>query len=264
MRTLASVALIALAMACSVQIPDVKPENEALPLREFTAYEQSSGASFDSSAVRFAYDQPELVKERQAKVLVEIDRITGMTQLPLAVETREGPVDLAEILGDVGLEIRLVWSDEIPATLLGNEMWPGEETLQTVMNRFQNVQPMTGEWSIYLLLIPRRERDSEYSILIDPTHRKGAVVSMPSSPEHPGEILHTIGHEIGHLLNLPHAWEVYGNTRSLMSYPWRWKNWDWSDPSIYHFDAAGRHHILHGPETRVRPGASGFEMATIR
>lgn len=77
--------------------------------------------------------------------------------------------------------------------------------------------------------------------------------------------LHTVIHELGHLLNLPHPWEKHGPSRSAMTYPWRWANWNWKDPSVYHFDDFGKHHVLHAPEAFVRPGGSEFlEYAQAR
>ena len=109
-----------------------------------------------------------------------------------------------------------------------------------------------GQWHFYLLLGRKTEAERGLSLVIDPKRRTGAVAFV--DPEDEAGTLHAVGHEIGHLLNLPHPWEVYGNTRSLMSYPWRWEDWDWEDPEVFRFDAVGRRHILRAPEVVVRPG----------
>ncbi len=65
-------------------------------------------------------------------------------------------------------------------------------------------------------------------------------------------------HELGHILDLPHPWELGADTRSVMSYPWRWANWRWDDPAAYRFDAAARRHLLRAPDELVRPGSGPF------
>ena len=219
----------------------------------FNAYEISHGPGVDCSTYAFRYPQPERASDRQIQLLIEIDRIEGMVKAPLSVILPTGVISLESILKKVGIASRVVWSDQLPGALFSGDDCLSDEYLNAVMRQFKNVAPLHSEWSIYLVLIEQKQRDFEFSCVIDPTIRSGAVVMLPADPEHPGAILHAIGHEIGHLLNLPHPWDYYGNTRSLMSYPWRWNAWDWNDPSVYFFDDAGRHHILRGPESCVRP-----------
>jgi hypothetical protein len=162
------------------------------------------------------------------------------------------------VLGAVGIELTVVWSDEIDAAELGTDAWPGEQRLQEIMHRHRDIDVSPSMWHLYLLLAPQREPGVELSYLIDAETRTGVVVFLPARPEHPGAVLHAIAHEIGHMLNLAHPWEEYGNTRSVMSYPWRWSDWSWHDPQVYQFDPVGVHHLRRGPEPFVRPGGSRF------
>jgi len=222
------------------------------------AYERSSGPDPDLSGVCLTYDLPELQRDRRVRATLEIDRVRGTPQVALMAPFRDGQVGLREIFSDVGIELEVVWSDEIPGEELAGDLWPGETRLRQVMKRHRDLDVEPGRWHLYLILVATRQRPLELSLLIDPEYRRGAVVQVDPLANHAGENLHAIAHEIGHMLNLPHPWEVYGNTRSIMSYPWRWLDWDWNDPRGYRFDPVARRHILRGPETHVRPGRSAF------
>jgi hypothetical protein len=222
------------------------------------AFPRSSGADDDVSGYRIVYSLPELCEDRQVTAVLEIDRIAGLARPALTVKTRDGPLHLADVLSKVGIELKVVWSDEIAAEELGPESWPGEQRLLEVMHKHRNIEVAPQQWHLYLLLAPQPEPGLELSLLIDADTRYGAVVFEPAKPEHPGALVHTIAHEIGHMLNLAHPWEEYGNTRSVMSYPSRWSDWSWYDPRGYHFDAVGAHHLRRGPEPYVRPGGSRF------
>ena len=194
--------------------------------------------------------------DRRVSAVLEIDRAEGLPDLPLTALTRDGPVDLKQILGDVGIDLEIVWSDTLPDQALVDDPWPGSERFRALMARHRNVQPQGDRWQLYLLLARKTLPDRELSILLDPETRLGAIVFI--DPDDTRGTLHAIGHEIGHMLNLVHPWELYGNTRSLMSYPWRWQDWDWSDPAVFRFDEPGRRHILRAPDAVVRPGGGRF------
>jgi len=237
---------------------DLQRDFRLLPAHR--AYERSEEESAQAATARLRYDLPELDHDRRVDAVIEIDSVAGMDRPQLAVETAAGRLTLQDVLAAVGISATVVWDDTIPA---GTLVWPPEEQqLQEVMQRYHSVVggASASSWHCYLLLAPLPEPGMELSLLIDPDTRSGAVVYLPPQQEHPGAVLHAVVHELGHLLNLPHPWEVYGNTRSAMSYPWRWQHWDWTDPRVYHFDNAGRHHILRGPETLVRPGAGPFQV----
>jgi hypothetical protein len=222
------------------------------------AFPRSSGGGDDVSGYQIAYGLPGLAEDRQVTAVLEIDRIVGLARQSLTVETRDGPLRLVDILSRVGIELEVVWSDEVAGEELGHDAWPGEQRLLEIMRRHRNVEVAPPHWHLYLLLTPQREPWLELSYLIDADTRSGAVVSVPAVPQHPGALVHAMAHEIGHMLNLAHPWEEYGNTRSVMSYPSRWSDWSWGDPQGYHFDAVGALHLRRGPEPYVRPGGSRF------
>jgi hypothetical protein len=198
----------------------------------------------------------ELDRDRSVTAILEIDRADGLPELSLAAPTREGLIDLVSILGEVGISVKTVWSDRLAPGELLDDPWPGEARLRELMARYRNVQVRDDQWHLYLLLGRKTQAERELSLVIDPEHHTGAVVFV--DPEDAPGTLHAVGHEIGHLLNLPHPWEAYGNTRSLMSYPWRWEDWDWADPRVFRFDAVGRRHILRAPDEEVRPAGGEF------
>lgn len=232
--------------------------SDFVPVPVAWSYEHLQQTRPGGAASRCFTDLPELARDRQVDAVVEIDRVKGIPQLPLRVETAGGTVDLAGILREVGITATIVWSDELGRDLLGDEMWPGIDLLREQMCQHRNVVPPPDAWHLYLLLVPQQAPDVELSMLIDPERRAGAVVQIPATPPHPGAVLHALGHEIGHLLNLPHPWEWGEDTPSLMSYPWRWGGWDWEDPRAYRFDETSRRFILRAPEELVRPGRSPF------
>ena len=94
-------------------------------------------------------------------------------------------------------------------------------------------------------------------MMFDTATRRGFWISAEQL-SNPRQFVWACIHEMGHQLNLPHPWQAYGDTRSVMSFGWRWDDWSWSDPSIYRFDDFGANHIMFGPEQYVRPGGSAF------
>lgn len=225
---------------------------------EFLAYPRSSGPDPDLAGVRLRDDLPELGEDRRVRAVVEIDRAHDLPVLPLTASTRDGVVDLSSILADIGIGIEVVWSDTLSPGELVDEPWPAEARLRDLMTHYRSVPADDDRWHFYLLLGKKTQPDRELSMLIDPEARTGAVVFVNPDPDEAGATLHAIGHELGHLLNLPHPWDAYGNTRSLMSYPWRWVDWDWSDPEVFRFDEVGRRFVLRAPEDVVRPGGGRF------
>ena len=96
-------------------------------------------------------------------------------------------------------------------------------------------------------------------MMFDSERRRGAVVFNSEMRSDKRELVFQIVHEMGHMLNLPHPWQTYGPSKSVMSFPWRWRDdWSWDDPSIYRFDIVGRQHVARSPEEYVKPGQSPF------
>lgn len=251
LQSLLLIVAVAIMAGCADEsVPEVESSSEYL------AYERSRGPGVLAPGARLGEGLDELDRDRSVTAILEIDRADGLPEMSLTAPTREGPIDLVSILGEVGISVEIVWSDRLAPGELVDDPWPGEARLRGLMARHRNVQARDDQWHLYLLLGRKTQAERELSLVIDPEHRTGAVVFV--DPEDAAGTLHAVGHEIGHLLNLPHPWDVYGNTRSLMSYPWRWEDWDWADPGVFRFDAVGRRHILRAPEEEVRPGGGEF------
>ena len=108
--------------------------------------------------------------------MLEIDRADGLPESSLAAPTREGSVDLNAILGEVGIDLEIVWSDVLSTGELVDEPWPGVKRIRALMGRYRNVPVMDGRWHFYLLLGRKTQSDHEISMLFDPDTRIGAVV----------------------------------------------------------------------------------------
>lgn len=215
----------------------------------------SSGPGLAPDDFRFSYPAPLLPRPRRLAAVVEIDRLADVPELELTASTRAGPVSLESILAEVGIEARVVSSDVLAFDPVP---WPAQERWRELMAAARDPGlAVAGEWHLHLLLAPRPAVDVELSGLVDPRERTASVVTVPSDAA-PREMLHAVGHELGHQLNLPHPWDAYGDTRSLMTYPWRWPDWDWTEPRGYRFDAVGRHHLAFAPERCVRPGGDAY------
>ena len=253
LQSLLLIVAVEITLGCAEEsVPEVESSSEYL------AYERSRGPGADVTGAPLGEGLDELDRDRSVSAILEIDRADGLPELSLAAPTREGPVDLISILGEVGITVEIVWSDRLAPGELFDDPWPGEARLRGLMARFRNVQARDDQWHLYLLLGRKTQAERELSLVIDPELRTGAVVFVDPGSAETAATLHAVGHEIGHLLNLLHPWEVYGNTRSLMSYPWRWEDRDWADPGVFRFDAVGRRHILRAPEEVVRPGGGEF------
>ena len=88
---------------------------------------------------------------------------------------------------------------------------------------------------------------------------KGIAEHAPGSEDWKREVLFTLVHEIGHGLNLPHAFDEGRDTAlTWMNYPSRlgpdvfWKGFDHS------FDERERHFLCHAPHADIAPGACAY------
>jgi hypothetical protein len=204
------------------------------------------------------YGRPELDSDRRVTAVLEIDWFSGTQRPPLAVKTYEGQLSLEDVFAAVGISMEVRWDDEVPFIELGDRRFPEPQAVRPICERHRNAEVEKDQWHLYLLLGTQTQQGTELSYLINEDQRLGAMVFLNPDPVHPGENLHAIVHELGHLLNLPHPWETYGASRSAMAYPWQWGDWDWNDSSVYRFDPVAQHHILRAPEDAVRPGRSAF------
>ncbi len=261
-RFLAVIALVGLATACGVE-QERPPRSESdggIPEKssEYLAYPLSRGPDPDLAGVRLRSDLPESARDRSVEAILEIDRAHDLPELALVAPTRDGMISLGSIMAEVGIRLEVVWSDRLSPGELQDDPWPGDDRLRELIARYRSVPAGDDQWHLHLLLGRRSQPGRELSLVIDPELRTGAVVFVDPRPGEAGATLHAIAHEIGHLLNLPHPWDAYGNTRSIMSYSWRWADWDWQDPAVFRFDSVGRRHILRDPEGFVRPGRGEF------
>lgn len=80
----------------------------------------------------------------RVSAVLEIDRAGRLPGWSLAAPTREGPVDLVSILGEVGIDMKTVWSDVLLEGELADEPRPGDARLRELMARCRDV-PVGGE-----------------------------------------------------------------------------------------------------------------------
>jgi hypothetical protein len=211
------------------------------------------------------YGKEMLQSDRKVQARLEIDRVEG-TPLPgMQVGTSDGAVTVEGLFREVGIELEVVISDTLPASVLGTDGAFSVEELKDTMTRYRNAsQP--GKWNFYLIVAPRATTQAG-SFMFDREGRSGCVIlteyarELAASDEKysdPRFLTFEVIHELGHMLNLPHPWQAYGDTKSVMSYPFRWPGWSWDDPQVYRFDYFGRRHVSRAPDEYVMPGGSAF------
>ena len=212
-------------------------------------------------SLRILYDQPTLSSDREAvKARLEVDWLEGTSRRSFHADTEDGVVHLEELLKEVGIELEIVWSDELPGTVAGPDGRFSIDELRTAMARYRN-EERERLWNFYFILGSQSQPPGIMSLMFDPL-RRGAVLFDTAGSQ---SILYSAVHEIGHMLNLPHPWQTYGDTLSVMSYPFRWgEGWSFHDSDVYRFDEVGRRHILRSPERYVKPGGSEFLDYGIR
>jgi hypothetical protein len=211
------------------------------------------------------YGKELLQSDRRVQARLEIDWVDGTELPPIKINTSHGAVTVEELFREVGIDLEIVTSDKLPVSVLGSDGAFSVEELAGVMKDHQNMsQP--EKWNFYLVVTPRATTQAG-SFMFDPVRRRGAAIVTEYGKElalydgrysDPRLLTFEVIHEIGHMLNLPHPWQAYGDTKSVMSYPFRWSDWSWDDPQVYRFDNFGQRHIIRAPDEYVMPGGSAF------
>lgn len=212
-----------------------------------------------SQPLQVEYGEPLLPVDRQISAMLQIDWVAGTSRPELQVETSAGILRIEDIFREVGISLEVRWGNELPVSRMGRDGRFSVKELGDTNKLYRDDAP-PDTWPFYLIYGGRFETDGVLSIMFD-QDRQGAVVfaaEVMSQPHDPRDTLHLIVHEMGHMLNLPHPWQVYGDTRSVMSYPWRWSDWSLDDPDVYRFDSFGQQHIRRAPDHYVQPGGSPF------
>jgi hypothetical protein len=211
------------------------------------------------------YGKPLLTSDRSVQARLEIDWVEGTSPPGLSFHTSAGPARIEDVFREVGVELEVLMSDALPAGVMGADGAFNNEELMAAMNAHRNISH-EGKWNFYLIVAPRATTPVG-SFLFDAERRQGSVILTEYGRElgaldpqylDPRFITYEVIHEVGHMLNLPHPWQKYADTRSVMSSPYRWADWSWDDPQVYRFDEFGRRHIRRAPDEYVRPGGSAF------
>jgi len=207
-------------------------------------------------AFRIRYGKEPLTTDRRVKARLEIDWVEG-TQVPeLKAQTSAGTIQLEDVLNEVGIELEVVVSDKLPVSVMGSDNSLSEEEAKRIAASYRNaMQP--DKWHFYLIVVPKAENEIT-SFMFDTETRSGAALVTGTRAPDRRFFFFSVVHEIGHMLNLPHPFQAYGDTKSVMSYFWRWSDWSWDDPRIYRFDQFGQTHIRRAPDEYVTPGRSAF------
>jgi hypothetical protein len=205
------------------------------------------------------------VSDRKVQAILEIDSVEGTSLPPLQAATSTGVVKIEDVFRELGIELEVVRNGTLPRSVLGADMAFNNNELNTAMKTYMNVaQP--GKWHFYIVVAPRATIPTS-SFMFDSAGRRGAAILTEYNQElglsdvryaDPRSLVFQVIHEMGHMLNLPHPWQAYGDTKSVMSYPYRWVDWSWDDPQVYHFDEFGQKHIRRAPDMYVMPGGSSF------
>lgn len=207
-------------------------------------------------AFRIRYGKEPLTTDRKVKARLEIDWLEGSQMPELKAQTSAGTIRLEDVLNEVGIELEVVRSDKLPASVVGPDGTLNEQEAKNIAALYKNAR-QPDKWHFYLIVVPKAENDIT-SFMFDPQTRSGAALVTGTDAPDQRFFFVSIIHEIGHMLNLPHPFQAYGDTKSVMSYFWRWSDWSWDDPQIYRFDQFGQTHIRRAPDDYVMPGRSAF------
>ena len=219
----------------------------------------TTNTAVDKISKNIEYGETLLKIDRTVSAVLEIDWVKGTPHPKLEVPTKSGPLTLESVFQDIGISLELQWDEELPISVLGNDNTFNQKELISVMDQHRGKHP-EPVWHFYVILGPSFENTPILSLMFDTELRRGAALfNDKNNFQNAAFTLSTLIHEIGHLLNLPHPWQAYGDTRSVMTYPHRWSDsWDWKDPDVFHFDWFGRRHVKRAPTKYVKPGQSRF------
>jgi hypothetical protein len=203
-------------------------------------------------------DQP-LQADRRVQAILEIDWLVGTPRPELKVSTPEGELGLRSLLAEVGIDLEVAWSDELPRSVMGNDNRFSDEELISVMESNRDAA-LGDKWHFYIVLGGEHSSGPVYDLLFDPELRRGgAVFDLAMNNLQSGEVLFSVIHTMGHMMNLPHPWQAYGDTKSVMTYPFRWgEKFPLSSSDFYRFDSVARRHMARSPAQYVKPGGSRF------
>jgi TIR domain len=221
-----------------------------------TTVPPASATSTSPSAATspLVYGAPFLTADRSTEAVLEIDVVEGLARPALDVSTSRGTLRLVDVLRDNGINTTVRWGT-IPASAMGADGRFDDDELRAAMARHR-LADTPDTWHFYVVVASAHAVNGVESLMFDDM-RRGAAVFV-NERDDPRPILQEMIHEIGHEMNLPHPFQAYGDTRSVMTYPVRWRNWSYDDPAVYQFDLVGQLHIRRAPEQYVRPGASRF------
>lgn len=199
------------------------------------------------------------------RVMLEIDRMEGVSPIPLTQNIGGRQVSLGEIFRAAGIELRIVEDEsDIPAR---DSLRPAD--LHGLMFEHASVDPESGEWKGYLLLAKRYYKPGVMGAMFDygAEDENGvpreliAIFEDPhrSFPGRDAEMLLTTAHELAHLLNLHHAdWEGerFSDGSTIESYSSAENvSWRLSDRSA--------RHLREHPPMEVQPGMGGLAFKVV-
>ncbi len=231
---------------------------------------------------------------------LEIDRISE-TELPRAFNTHavsRRPPDLPALDLDIprayqraGIDMRVTSDSEVftPAEA-GTDLKWDEDELHNAMEHHFSLWRDEPQWKLYFLvashfklypdhLVTGIMYDSQYRDPDDPFPRQGAAAFYSTmqrvwgnltQAEFDRNFLRTCIHELGHALNMLHAFDKdRPDSLSWMNYPWRYPHgynlppgWDGTQDfwqkCRFEFDPEELRHLRHHPLMEVIPGGAAF------
>lgn len=200
---------------------------------------------------------PDAPDRRSVDASLRIDWVEGfLDPYPMIEAFRVEGLSVVDIFRELGLELRLVPGECVPSSIIDGALPITDEMLMEALRRLPATKP-EDPWRLYGIAGGTLTRPGVDSMMFDIEARGGFWVGGKTGVD-PRQFVWACVHEAGHQLNLPHPWQAYGDTRSVMSMFYRWPDWAWDEPSVFRFDAFGVDYVRSGPEQYVRPGASSF------
>lgn len=211
--------------------------------------------------------------EALRRVQLETLRETGVPAVP-RIDRAGRDYGLADALWDAGIElVEHGHRDDLPAPPSGG--W-SEKQLHALMSDFAQSDLAHPGLALRLLWLSKSNRDNLLGVMFDHAEQDenhlprqgaavfaGAVRAGSSAAQLGPQLLQTAVHEIGHMLNLVHPFEIDRQRRaslSFMNYDWAyhagapafWRNF------AFRFDAHELSFLRHGHFLDVAPGGTPF------